>query len=175
MYFEKIQKVAYLLNPAAAQAESNYVVLTDITKNVRFKTEIIDNIVIYDYYHIADGETLEQISEKLYGTPEYHWVLMLLNNRFDWRSDLPMSEPVFEEYLIDKYGSVATAQSTIVFYRSNAGLTVDQNHLDYTGQADSIPVTAFEMEVSANEEKRKIKVVSRAMMSLIIKNYTEMN
>lgn len=175
MYFQNIPKLAYLLNPADAQAEDNFVVLTDITKNVRFKQQIIDNIVLYDYYHLQDGETMEHVSEKFYGSPQYHWVLMLLNDRYDWRSDMPLNTAVFEEYVATKYGSVSAAKAIIAFYKNSEGLAVDSTHLDYMGQLDATPVTAYEVEVLLNEEKRKIKILSRQVMDTVLKNYKDLS
>ena len=190
MYFKQIPKIAYLLNPADAQLTNNYVVMTDITKNVRFKKEVIDNIVLYDYYHLKDGETMEQLSERLYGTPHNHWVLMLLNDKYDWRSDMPLNTLEFEEYIITKYGSVQNAMTTIAFYRNDAGQSVSQTtpslssfqedpmhpgKLSYTGTTTNLPVTAYDMESLLNEEKRRIKILSQKVMDTVLKNYEAMN
>lgn len=173
MYFNKIPKIAYLLNPASAQEQNQFVVLTDITRNVRFKSEVIDNIVLYDYYILRDTETIEQLSEKLYGTPQYHWVLMMLNGIYDYRSDLPMSQTIFEAYIKEKYGSIAAAKSLIAFYTNSLGHAVDFDYVDPIDGTIAKPVSAYDTEEILNEGKRKIKVISPELMSLVIKNYEE--
>lgn len=112
MYFETIPKIKYLFEPAKAGSGDVSVLLTDITKNVRFKKDVIDKITLYDYYIMKDGDTFEIISEKLYGTPMYHWILMLLNEKYDWRIDAPLNDNIFDEYLIEKYGYLGFVDSS---------------------------------------------------------------
>jgi hypothetical protein len=50
-------------------------------------------------YTIQDGETPELLSLKLYGTKDYHWILMLLNERFDIRKDWPINSFDLENYI----------------------------------------------------------------------------
>lgn len=174
MYFESIPKIKYLLDPAKAGSSDVSVLLTDITKNVRFKKEIIDNVTIYDYYIMKENDTFEKVSEKLYGTPLYHWVLMLLNDAYDWRSDVPLSDNVFNDYIKDKYGSVEAAMAQIKHYVSSDGFVVDSNYLNENGQLDATPVTVYAWEEEINTSKRKIKVVSLEMIDLIVTNYKDL-
>ena len=46
---------------------------TIITKN-------IDDVAFYSYYNILDGERPDNVSQKLYGTPEYYWTFFIINN-----------------------------------------------------------------------------------------------
>ena len=64
----------------------------DITRNIRVKKDILKNITLYEEYDLVDGDTPEIIAEKFYGNPEYHWIVMLTNEKFDWLSDFPMTE-----------------------------------------------------------------------------------
>jgi hypothetical protein len=59
--------------------------------------------MLYDEYDIIDGETPEIISEKFYGTPEYHWVVMLANEKFDYLNDFPLPESVLQKHISDSY------------------------------------------------------------------------
>jgi hypothetical protein len=100
MYFKDFPQFLYDFN--YGDKVKTRVVL-DITRNVRFKSELLENITLYDEYDIVDGETPEIISEKFYGTPEYHWVVMLANGKYDYRSDFPLIEPVLQKHIADVY------------------------------------------------------------------------
>ena len=65
--------------------------ISDIITNVRVKSDLLTNLTYYEEYDIRDGETPEIISEKFYGTPFYHWVIMLVNERYDYIFDFPFS------------------------------------------------------------------------------------
>ena len=78
-------------------------IVKDITRNIRVKKEILANVTLYDEYDIIDGETPEIIAEKFYGTPEYHWIIMLVNEKFDYLSDFPLQETYLQRHIETKY------------------------------------------------------------------------
>jgi hypothetical protein len=66
--------------------------ISDIITNVRVKTNLFANLTFYEEYDIRDGENPEIISEKFYGTPYYHWIIMLTNERYDYINDFPLPQ-----------------------------------------------------------------------------------
>lgn len=127
-YFSNFPKTLFLLTPASYKTPAEYVSITDITRNVRFKKEVLDNIVLYDTYNIKEGDTPEIVSEKLYGSPYYHWVLMLLNDRYDYVNDFPMPQYVFDAYIEKKYDSVEVEGNNYLettYGTTSRGLLVD--------------------------------------------------
>lgn len=121
MYFSNFQKIYYDF-PVKANQDNSLFVLTDITSNVRVRKEILENITLYDEYDILDGETPELIAEKIYGNAEYHWVIMLVNQRYDYLKDFPMSVGELYEYVNDKYGA---AQRDAVHHYEKKGIIVE--------------------------------------------------
>lgn len=97
MYFKTFSRVLYPF------ADIDPKVVFDITKNVRFKKDFLRNLNLYEYYYIEDGDTPELISEKFYGEPYYHWLIMLLNERYDHINDFPLSDVAFQKYMAKKY------------------------------------------------------------------------
>lgn len=100
MYFKEFPQFLYDFNYGNRIKTS---LVTDITRNVRVRKEILENVTLFDEYDIIDGETPEIISEKLYGTPEYHWVVMLANGKYDYRSDFPLTEAVLQKHIATVY------------------------------------------------------------------------
>ena len=100
MYFNKFPQFLYDFNYGDKVKTS---VVQDITRNIRFRKEVLQNVTLYDEYDIVDGETPEIISEKFYGTPEYHWVVMLTNDLYDYRADFPLPETVLIKHIADVY------------------------------------------------------------------------
>lgn len=101
MYFSNFDKMVYDFNIGG---KVDYKVVTDITKNVRFRKEVLENVSLYDFYDIEEGDTPEIISEKVYGTPYYHWVVMISNQKYDYVKDFPLSQKELDEYIDTKYG-----------------------------------------------------------------------
>lgn len=101
MYFKEIPQMYYNFNLGGVD---QLTIVKDITHNVRFRKEILSNITLYDEYDIRDGETPEIIAERIYGNPNYHWIIMLLNERYDYITNFPLSYPELISHTEQKYG-----------------------------------------------------------------------
>lgn len=79
-------------------------VCTDILQRVSLRNEIVNLTTIYDDYFINAGESPDIVAYKLYGRPEYHWIIMLTNNIVDPFGEWPMSQLALSKHVIKKYG-----------------------------------------------------------------------
>ncbi len=174
MYFSEFPDTLYLVTPPGLQTPAEYVLLKDITKNVRFKREILNSVVLYDWYVIKENETPEIIAENLYGSPYYHWVIMLLNDMYDWRKDFPKNGASFDAYIVKVYGSLETAKSTVAYYVNQNGLVVDADYLDYEGNNSVTAVSVYDSELAANDAKRRIKIISPQLLTTVLNNFREL-
>lgn len=102
MYFANFPTIVYDFNTGDGV---DYQIVTDITRNVRLRKQILENVSLYDYYDIKEGETPEIVSEKIYGTPYYHWIIMLANQRYDYINDFPLSQLELDARVAQKYGA----------------------------------------------------------------------
>lgn len=123
MYFSNFPKIVYDFNLSSG---TDYKIVTDITRNIRVRKQILENINLYDYYDMSEGETPEIVSEKIYGTPYYHWVIMLVNQRYDYVNDFPMSQLELDTYVTEKYGD---KKYQIHHYKQNGFITEGVNIL----------------------------------------------
>lgn len=104
MYFKQFPQIYYDF-PQTNSSDVELQILTDITANVRFRKEVLENITLYDEYDMLEGETPEMVAEKVYGNPELHWIVMLANQRYDYLSDFPMTSFELEQYCVETYGA----------------------------------------------------------------------
>ena len=133
-------------------------VIKDITINVRIQKQLLENVTIYDEYDILDGETPEIISAKVYGSPLYHWVIMMVNQRFDYIEDFPISSKQLWNYVSDKYND----PYGVHHYVNNDGYTVSSE------QPGATAVTNYDYEETINESKRRIKLVTSDYLGTIM-------
>ena len=121
---------------------------------------------LFDEYDIKDGETPEIIAEKVYGTAEYHWIIMLINEKFDYLADFPMTYDALLKYVEDKYG---VGNEYAIHHHKNAnGFVVNYDELN------AEPVTNLQHEEIINESKRRIKLVSPQIIARILKQFNEL-
>lgn len=108
--------------PINADGSNKLVAVSDITRNVRFKKEFIQNLNVYEIYRMRDGESIEQVSERIYGSPAYHWILMILNERYDYIEDFPLTTPALDAMINRKYGR---RKDDVKMYVNSEGVIVN--------------------------------------------------
>lgn len=146
------------------ETQTKALVLTDITRNIRFRRDILANITVYDYYDVVEGETPEIVAEKIYGNAQYHWIVMLVNERYDYLGDWPLTQATLDLYVIDKYGSAA---NSIHHYENAKKIIVSSDY------PSAVPITNANYEAQVNESKRRIKIISTQLLSTILKNFKD--
>jgi hypothetical protein len=162
MYFSSLPKIIYSFDGKSR------VVLRDISTSVRFRKTILSNIELYEKYAIGDGETPEIIAAKIYGSPEYHWVIMLCNDRFDYKNDFPLSVLQLDEYVNSRYINPDATHH----YEKDGVLFVSSNPADYQG-ATIYPVSNREYEEKINESKRYIRLIPPFLLSAVISEFQQ--
>lgn len=132
--------------------------ITNITERVKLAERLKANItVLYDYV-VQDGMRPDSVSQALYGSPSYTWLILIINNiftLFDW----PLTTEEFHNYIEDCYGSVLAAQSKLL-YKNAAGYMVDATTYTNLNPADRGAIlSAYDDDFEKNELKRRIRIV----------------
>jgi hypothetical protein len=186
-YFTNFPKIPYEF---IIDGKSVLINVVDIALNVRARKAALKNYLIYDEYDIEEGETPESISEKLYGKPHYHWLIMLINDRFDYVRDFPLKTIDLETYITEKYGAghefdqhvlpggqphyvdpngnTVHKMSLELFATMHPDIPPEQLSEQYTryGRAFST-VSNHEYEEQENEKKRRIKVINKEVIEQV--------
>lgn len=160
MYFREFPNIYYLYN---INGEEVLRVVRDITVNVRLRKEILENITLYDEYDIKDGETPEIIADRVYGSPFYHWVIMIANQKYNYAEDWPKNYHQLDEYIITKYGSIEEANE--IHHWEKDGFVVNSDVMDAVG------VTNYQYENNLNENKRRIKLIAPEVLVKVLDEF----
>ena len=102
MYFDKNFPV--IIYDSVGNGEFKDV--TNLLRRVALRAKVKTNTLFFDSYDIKEGESPESIADKLYGDPELHWVIMIVNNITDRYHQWPMNYSQFLQYINDKYDNV---------------------------------------------------------------------
>jgi hypothetical protein len=163
MYFSRFPEMLYNF---PIGGNDKVIVVRDITVNVRILKSVLENVSLYDTYDVVEGETPEIVSAKLYGSSEYHWALMIANQRFDYINDWPMTFSALERYCVDKYGDPGIYETH--HYENAAGFVVNSS------EANSTPISNFTVEDRLNETKRSIKIISKQVLEQIVNEFAKL-
>lgn len=77
--------------------------VVDITKKVNFVESVKKNITLLKPYTVNEGEKPEDIAYFYYGTMDYYWLILLINDITSYYEDWVKDEDTFNKYLIKKY------------------------------------------------------------------------
>lgn len=137
------------------------VLVTDFIRVVKLDPELKNNSVFFDIYEAMDNETPEIISHKFYKSTQYHWVIMLLNERFDPHNDFPKSDNILQAAIED----AGLDPNAIDHYEDGNGNVVDVFHPSKT------PITVLEAYRSKNEAKRTLKILKQDVLTEFVHQY----
>jgi hypothetical protein len=186
-YFRELPNISYISRLPDVSSNEEYITVKNLFKRAKLRTDVINIITAFNYYQVEDNQRPEVVASKLYGDPELDWVILITNNITNVREQWPLSNNDLYNYMLDKYGT-EVALSSIHHYETievkdeydrlvvPSGLQVDSNFtVTYTKFDNTLStispvkqVTNYEYEININEEKRKIRLLKPAYLSVVI-------
>jgi len=103
--------------------ETNTSKVEDISLYADIIDQIADATTAYDEYYILPGERPDQVSEKLYGNPNYHWTFYLMNESIR-EQRWPVSNNKVFELAESKYATRVITTRTKLTDKFKVGQTI---------------------------------------------------
>jgi hypothetical protein len=104
-YFDTFPKISYSFDGFKTSE-----IITNIISRFALEQSLKENASIYYTHDVRDGDTPEILSAKLYGSPDKHWIIMMMNDIIDVGYDWPMDYRTLTRFIDAKY--LASANST---------------------------------------------------------------
>ena len=171
MYFENFPLIIY-----DSVGNGNFKVVTNLLKRVALRSKVRANTLLYDTYNVKEGETPEMIAHKLYGDPELHWIILLINEVTDRYHQWPMSLPQFQEYLVDKYDNpdgIHHYESTQTSGDTKVKIEVF-NEVDDDAYTGLTPITNREYEEQEQDKRRQIRLVDPSFVEQFVDEFKKL-
>lgn len=139
-YFSKFPVLQYPVGDSPQNLRMVWV--RNLLRRVSLSEELQSGTGIFYSYDIKDGERPEHIAERVYGSPDYHWLVLMCNDIINPYHDWYKSEYALQEYVNKKYGgwvAYITTTNGSFFYDSDviAGCTLTQG-------GNSTPITDYQ-------------------------------
>jgi len=99
MFFTKFDQVTY--DPTGGTEGK---LATNILNSILVKYHPATNTTQFLYHTIVDGETPEILADRFYRNPEYHWIVLMMNNMVDPFYDWILDTNRFAAMLTERYG-----------------------------------------------------------------------
>jgi len=160
--FTLYPKIAYKVN------EYDYLRAIDITQSVKIRSFLKDyRGISFNPYTVKSGERPDNVAHKFYGDSNLDWVILLSNDIYNIYDEWPKNSTDFDEYLIEKYGSIATTLSTTKYYYNASKDIIDETTYNALSVSNRSSETIYEYELRANNNKSKIKLIIPSMIGAI--------
>lgn len=85
--------------------------IVDIFRAIRANDLTKDDVSLYQFYDISDGDRPDTVSDRLYGDTQYHWTFFMVNDTLrEGLEAWPKAQNELEKYLELQYDSVAVLE-----------------------------------------------------------------
>jgi len=144
--------------------DGNNVTIQDFFRRVDVASMFGNVSVALMPYQIQPDEQPEIVSNKFYGSPLYHWVVILVNNIVDLYEEWPLTQAALTAKIADLYD---TPNGIHHYVDVSNGYTIDFN----PSNPNCFPVTNIEYENTLNDNKRLIRVLDPQYLSQFVQQF----
>jgi len=168
MYFQEFPTIIY-----DSVGDGNFKDVKNLLRRVGLRVAVRTNILLYDTYDVKEGETPEIIASKLYGDPELHWVILMINNVTDRFHQWPMSTPQFLDFINDKYSNPDGIHHYEVPQSSGNTKTKIEifNEVDEDAYTGLTPITNREYEENRQDDIRQIRLIDPTYVGQFVSEF----
>jgi len=194
-YFRNIPDFEYVNRTVDGKNISDYTTVKNLFKRAKIRPDIFEKVTFFDKYYIRGDDRPDNVANELYDDPTLDWVVLLSNNILNIQSEWPMTQRVFETYVLEKYLDIINTEEThhyesievkdpegtVIFPE---GLEVDEEQsVTYFDRGSESYVTITEMvtevtnyqyEERLNDKKREIFVLKSKYLNIILDDLEEM-
>jgi hypothetical protein len=177
-YFREVSDLLYQSQQTNRNSSYDYTRVKNLFRRAKIRDDFFKNATAFTKYKIIGEERPDQVAEKIYGSSEYDWVVLISNNILNTRTEWPLSDAEFSNYIERKYTEAELAsahhyETTLVTDSRGkmivpAGKIVDSNFtvkyyddiLDVLVTKNPVKlVSIYEYEIQQNDKKRNIYIL----------------
>jgi hypothetical protein len=113
--------------------ESTAVAIQDIGAYIDLIDRVKDDISFYQEYNLRDGDRPDQVSNDLYGSPDYHWTFYLLNDDLKGRG-WPLTRSRISDKAKEEYPNIVFTTRANIAEQFLVGSNIEGQASGVTGK-----------------------------------------
>lgn len=175
-YFRELPDVNYQSFLQKRRSSLEYIKVKNLFRRVKLRDDLQYAFTLFYKYQIEEGERPDTVAEKLYGSADLDWVVMITAGIINVRNDWPLSDKDIYQFTEDKYGFKNI--NKVKFFETKevkdskgrlilpAGKVVDSNFTipnpddPYAAYLNPVVgISNYEYEVRENDKKRTIYIL----------------
>jgi hypothetical protein len=174
-YFREVSDLLYQSQNPNRNSSYDYARVKNLFRRAKIRDDFFQSATVFTKYKIIGEERPEQVAEKTYGSPTYDWLVLISNNILNVRTEWPLSDSEFTDYLERKYteaelasphhyettplsdskgrlivpaGKIVDSNFSVTYYDERTNLTITETPVKL--------VSIYEYEIAQNDKKRNI-------------------
>ena len=182
-YFSKLPNFEYVSRLPDAKI-SDYIAVKNLFKRGAIPEDILDTVALFTKYQIEGDDRPDNLALIEYGDENLDCIVLACNNIINIQSEWPMTQEVFNDYLLNKYGSYENMYE-IHHYETvelrtfdgllilEGGLIVDEDFTfthsygDVQTHSPVTTVTNYEYEEMLEDKKRSIFLLKPEYVAIV--------
>ena len=171
-YFTYFPQMYY---DAVQDGTTSPVLVTNILRRVKVKDSIKNDVALFDKYRVKAGESPEMVSMRFYGTVDYYWVVLLMNDIKDRFYEWPLSEQDFESFVKEKYTNPQATRHFEISQSSGKTSSIDYSHLVEVNSTTpgATAVSFYEYERRKQDNMSLIKILRPDFVSAFVEEFAK--
>jgi hypothetical protein len=177
-------------DPNSDSVPSNFVTTKNLFRRSKVVPEVLKNFTYFSKYTIPGNAKPYQISYDLYGSVEYEWILLIINDITNVYEEWPLSETELKYLIEKKYGF---RQNNIKYWKtkeikdSKGNIIVQKNLIvnesytyrlpngEFVPKRDLIEsISNYDYELEKNDSKRNIYILFPEYLERFVTEYEQM-
>jgi len=110
-YFREVSDLLYQSQQTNRNSAYDYARVKNLFRRAKIRDDFFQNATTFTKYKIVGEERPDQVAEKVYGSSTYDWVVLISNNILNIRTEWPLSDAEFSNYLERKYTEAELASA----------------------------------------------------------------
>ena len=190
-YFSKVPNLDYVSRLPDANI-SDYIPVKNLFKKGKLREDIFQDLSVFTKYKIEGDDRPDNVAFKVYGDSSLDWLVLASNNIINIQTEWPMNQYVYDQYLLDKYGTYDKLNDVhhyeTIEIKDNTGVTLLKEGLrvpsDYTFKYQDLnttysvnpvkEITNLEYENKIQDDNRNIWVLKERYINIALDDLENM-
>ena len=194
-YFRNIPDFEYVNRTKDGQFISNYTQVKNFFKKGKLREDLFQDLTVFEKYSIKGDDRPDNVAFEIYDDATLDWIVLMSNNIINIQNEWPLNQQAFENYVLDKYGTieklneihhyesneVKDTNGVIIFpkgVRVSAGQSVSYfeplSEELVTVNPVAKAVTNYQHEEKINDDKRRIFLIKPIYLNVVFDDLEEM-
>ena len=103
-YFKKVPNFEYVSRLPDANI-SDYIPVKNLFKKGALREDIFQDLSFFTKYQVEGDDRPDNVAFKIYNDSSLDWLVLAANNIVNVKTEWPMTQLEYDQYLLDKYGT----------------------------------------------------------------------